>query len=76
MSTNPRIRCARCNKPVDHVYWCDDFNSKARLIEVTCHGETDTMTLDMKAVTPLMLGEMVQQEGVAFATELLPAKPD
>jgi hypothetical protein len=73
---SPRIRCARCNKPVDHVYWCDDFDSKARLIEVTCHGETDMMTLDMKTLTPSTLGEMAHQEGVAFATELLRAKPD
>lgn len=73
---SPRIRCARCNKPVDHVYWRDDLDSKARLIEVSCHGENDKMTLDLKTVTPLMLGEMAHQEGVAFTTELLRAKPD
>lgn len=73
---NPRIRCARCNKLVDRVYWCDDLDTKTRLIEVTCHGEKDTMTLDMKTLTPSTLGEMAHQEGVAFATELLPAKSD
>ena len=70
-----RIRCARCDKPVDDIYWRDDLDNKKRLIEVSCHGQKDTMTLDMKNVTPIMLGDMAHQEGVAFAQEVL-AKPD
>lgn len=66
-----RLRCAKCNKPVDKVVWQDDPYSGVRQIAAYCHGERDTMTIDFLVLSPAQIEEMKLQEGVAFATQAI-----
>ena len=66
-----RLRCAKCNKPVDKVVWQDDPYSGIRQIAAYCHGKRDTMTIDPMLLSPAQIEEMKLQEGVAFATQAI-----
>lgn len=66
-----RLRCAKCNKPVDKVMWQDDPYNGIRQIAAYCHGERDTMTVDSLVLSPAQIEEMKLQEGVAFATQAI-----
>lgn len=66
-----RLRCAKCNKSVDKVEWYDDPCTGVRHIAAYCHGERDTMTIDPMVLSPAQIEEMKQQEGVAFATQVI-----
>lgn len=61
-----RIRCAKCNKPVDSVRVEDDFCLRVKRIGVYCHGKTDAMELPLETALELIAGRQELGEGVAF----------
>lgn len=46
-----KIRCAKCDKLVDHVYWSEDNWSHVVTIIARCHGETDKMCIDLSELS-------------------------
>jgi hypothetical protein len=69
-----RIRCAICNRPVDLVEQWRDHPSNAWRLRVLCHGDSDTMEIPPGLIDDAEAMEQIKsQEGVAFATERLPA---
>ena len=67
----PRIRCARCNKPVELVVAREDHDTGETSITVRCHGASERMVFpagSLLRMTDKQLAELRNQEGVAFAT--------
>lgn len=73
MSNAPRIRCAKCDKLVDRVYWEERYDTCDRFIEVECHGQKDSMVLTEKMLIENHRA-LQDQEGMAFITAALPQK--
>lgn len=72
----PRIRCAVCDKPVDHIVWSEDRANDTQVLAVSCHGERETMSLsdlDIDQLGPDGYRQIMEQEGIAFATRRLAA---
>lgn len=67
-----KVRCAKCDKRVDHAAMeSNDYGNRIR-VKVWCHGDSDTMELAYTDIEdPDVLKQMMAQEGVAFATERL-----
>ena len=66
-----RIRCAICDKPVDTISMDYSISKKTYEITVGCHGDTDTMRLDLHFIQSAdreTLDGLARQEGVAFTT--------
>ena len=71
-----KIRCAICQKSVDEIVTWHDEARRRWIVEVTCHGEEDTMVMDFGFVAGLNRDERTQlerSEGVAFATKRIAA---
>lgn len=67
----PRIRCARCNKPVDLVEVSEYHDTDETIITARCHGAIESMAFSAASLlhmTNKQLDELRNQEGVAFAT--------
>lgn len=67
----PRIRCARCNKPVELVVVREDHDTGETSITARCHGASERMVFSAASLlhmTNKQLDELRNQEGVAFAT--------
>lgn len=71
MTTALRIRCAKCDKLVDRVYWSEDNWSNVVTVIVRCHGETDKMCIDLSELSVNDIKQIERQEGVAFAKGLI-----
>lgn len=66
-----KIRCAKCDKLVDHVYWSEDNWSHVVTIIARCHGETDKMCIDLSELSVNDIKQIEKQEGIAFAKDLI-----
>lgn len=67
-----RIRCAKCNKPVDRWEMWDEENPPKKVIRAFCHGDIDTMfmtLLDLSKLTRDDIQQLENQEGLAFQTD-------
>jgi hypothetical protein len=69
-----RIRCAKCDKPVDLMKTTYCAFNDAYVIVVECHGEEDEMKLGRDVLYRRDEYEQVMsQEGVAFTKAKLPS---
>lgn len=66
----PRVRCAQCDKPVDHIEVSHRLDRMTFLITVWCHGNRDVCEIPEQIFVeePTAHGQMLAQEGVAFPT--------
>lgn len=62
------IRCAVCCKRVDTVSTWTDPQTRATVIEVACHGQTQQMQLTTTQIDQGLADAIDQAEGVAFET--------
>lgn len=70
----PRIRCAVCDKPVEHMEWGNDYSRNwSQFIRVRCHGEWDEMRIDPEVMRRKAdYDQLMHQEGIAFVTKRPP----
>lgn len=54
-----KIICAKCNKPVDEIFMTHNMMKDNYLLQVKCHGDVDNMILE---------GRTLFCEGVSFLT--------
>lgn len=67
-----RIMCAACRRPVDRVEWWDSMTDRVRVIQVSCHGETDRMEMTDDFLFALTAaGKPPILEGEAFVAKPL-----
>lgn len=71
MTSVPKIRCAKCDKLVDDVYWSQDNWTHVITIKVRCHGETDEMELDIDKLSFDEVKQLDRSEGLAFTRDRL-----
>lgn len=77
-TTLPRIRCMRCDRPVDRVVFeTDDHWHKANVyITAFCHGEREQVVIDLIKVGDEGIKQIQAQEGRAFEKQQLAIPED
>jgi hypothetical protein len=69
-----RVRCAKCERPVDRIEQWETEADYRLEIRVFCHGDRETMSLSLYDVEDAEVVKQIKgQEGVAFATARLTA---
>jgi hypothetical protein len=68
----PIVMCAVCNKQVDRIEWEDNYDNGQRVITAYCHGQRDTMTIDLRELTLELSKKLQAATGIAFQGPAVP----
>lgn len=54
-----KATCAICDKPVDEMFWLDDFRTCNKICVVRCHGQEESCALDKQMIDDIAYNNIV-----------------